>query len=147
METRGKKMEIYRHYLRTKHLKTTKQRDRIVEEFLRVHQHLTVEELLFRVRRQDASIGPATVYRALKLLIECGLASKREFGGGKARYEQGTDRHHDHLICVGCGKIVEFENEEIEKLQIKVCKKNKFHLAHHKMELYGTCCQCQRKGA
>ena len=140
------KLTEYHRHLKERGLKSTRQRDRIVETFFRKHQHLTVEELLERVRRQDPRIGHATVYRTLKLLTESGLAFKREFGGGRARFEQGTDRHHDHLICIHCGEIIEFENAAIERLQIKICRRNRFQLLNHKMELYGRCERCQRKG-
>jgi Fur family transcriptional regulator, ferric uptake regulator len=140
------KVESYNAYLSKKGLKSTKQRDTIVREFFKKHQHLTVEELWGRVRQQDPGIGYATVYRTLKLLTESGLALKREFGGGQARFEHITDHHHDHLICMDCGDIIEFENDEIEHLQEKVCRKHGFRLVHHKMELYGYCAKCHRKG-
>lgn len=140
------KTEIYGRYLAKKGLKSTRQRDLIVQEFFKKHQHLTVEELWGKTRKLDPKIGYATVYRTLKLLGECGLAMKREFGGGQARYEHVTDHHHDHLICVDCGEIIEFENDSIEQLQERVCRKHKFKLMNHKMELYGYCEDCSRKG-
>lgn len=136
------KVESYNDYLSRKRLKSTRQRDLIVREFFKKHQHLTVEELWTRVKQQDPKVGYATVYRTLKILTESGLALKREFGGGQARFEHVTDHHHDHLICLTCGNIIEFENGEIEELQEKVCRKHRFKLAHHKMELYGTCEKC-----
>lgn len=139
------KIENYRRYLKDQGLKTTKQRDLIVSEFFQKHQHLTVDELLDRVRKKDPTIGYATVYRTLKLLTDSGLAFKREFGGGKAKFEHLTDRHHDHLICVRCGDIIEFENHRIEELQEKVCRSYRFHLIHHKMELYGFCQKCRHR--
>lgn len=139
------KQEIYQRILRERGLKSTRQRDLILAEFFRKHHHFTVEELLEKVRRADHRIGYATVYRMLKLLTETGLALKREFGGGRARYEHVTDHHHDHLICIGCGEIIEFENDRIEELQEKVCRKHRFRLINHKMELYGYCQRCQEK--
>lgn len=136
------KVSIYEEYIAKKGLKSTRQRDLIVREFFKKHQHLTVEELWGRVKQQDPRIGYATVYRTLKLLTESGLAQKREFGGGQARFEHITDHHHDHLICLECGAIVEFENDDIEALQEKVCKKHRFTMTHHKMELYGYCEAC-----
>ncbi len=136
---------IYNDYLAKKGLKSTHQRDLIVQEFFKKHQHLTVEDLWARVRKLDVRIGYATVYRTLKLLTECGLALKREFGGGHALYEHTTGHHHDHLICLRCHTIVEFENEMIEELQERICKKHGFRLTNHKMELYGTCEKCSRK--
>jgi len=140
------KVESYNAYLARKGLKSTRQRDAIVREFFKKHQHLTVEELWGRVKQQDPKIGYATVYRTLKLLTESGLALKREFGGGQARFEHITDHHHDHLICLQCGNIIEFENDQIEELQERVCRKHHFKLVHHKMELYGYCEKCARKG-
>lgn len=141
------KVNIYNNYLAKKGLKSTRQRDVIVREFFKKHQHLTVEELWGRVRQQDSKIGYATVYRTLKLLTESGLAQKREFGDGQARFEHITEHHHDHLICLRCGIIIEFENDQIESLQEKVCRKHKFKLTHHKMELYGVCEKCSKTEA
>lgn len=140
-----KRMESYQNYLSVQGLKSTRQRDLIVEEFFREHEHLTVEELWVRVKRIDPKVGYATVYRTLKLLTESGLALKRDFGGGFSRFENTTGHHHDHLICLKCREITEFENETIETLQEKVCKKHKFKLLQHKMELYGTCEKCSKK--
>jgi Fur family ferric uptake transcriptional regulator len=140
------KVGSYNAYLARKGLKSTRQRDTIVREFFKKHQHLTVEELWGRVKQLDPKIGYATVYRTLKLLTESGLALKREFGGGQARFEHVTDHHHDHLICLQCSSIIEFENDQIEDLQERVCRKHRFKLVHHKMELYGYCEKCVRKG-
>ncbi len=126
-------------------LRHTQQRDVILGEFLRRHEHVTVEDLWHRVRKVDPAIGYATVYRTLKLFTECGIAYKREFGDAGARYEGTTEHHHDHMICTRCGKIIEFENEAIERLQEKVCRERSFQMRSHKMELYGLCQKCQRK--
>lgn len=132
-------------YLSERGLRHTQQRETILAEFLKRHEHVTVEELWYRVRRKDPAIGYATVYRALKLFTECGIANRREFGENSARYEGITSHHHDHLICTKCGKIIEFENEQIEKLQEKVCTQHSFRMSYHKMELYGLCRDCQKK--
>ena len=96
---------------------------------------------------KEPRIGYATVYRTLKLLKECGLAYERHFGDGVSRYEVAwDDEHHDHLICIDCGKIVEFEDEGIEKLQHDVAAKHGFTLVRHRLELYGMCPDCQAKG-
>lgn len=139
------KIASYHRYLKDRGLRSTRQRDLIVGEFFRRHQHLTVEELLEQVRRADTSIGFATVYRTLKLLTDSGLAWRREFGGGRSRYEHITEHHHDHLICTDCGRIMEFENDQIEALQARVCRKHRFRMTHHKMELYGLCEACCRR--
>jgi Fur family ferric uptake transcriptional regulator len=132
-------------YIERKGLKHTRQRTLIVETFFTLPGHVPVEELVTRVKERDSRISTATVYRTMKLLTECGLAVARQFGDG-TRYEAAADRnHHDHLICTGCGKIVEFENEEIEALQLRVAKRHGFEVVSHKMELYGHCPSCRRR--
>ena len=90
------------------------------------------------VRLTDEKISIATVYRTVKLFEEAGILEKHDFKGGKARYEQSPDEHHDHLIDVNSGEIIEFVNEEIEELQKKVAQKLGYKLVDHKLELYGT---------
>jgi len=130
-------------YMNKKGLRTTDQRKLIVETFFRSDNHVSIEELLAQVRIQDPRVGYATVYRTLKLLAECGVANERRFGDGLTRYELADDAsHHDHLICVECGDITEFEEPEIEELQEAVAKKYGFELRLHKHELYGVCPRC-----
>ena len=127
-------------YLRRHRLKTTHQRELIVDEFFRSTGHISVEDLLARVRNEKEHIGYATVYRTLKLLADCGLAAARQFGDGQTRYEVADETHHDHLICVQCGLILEFENDEIEKLQDEMALRlGGFKVVRHKLELYGLC--------
>lgn len=129
-------------YQRRHGLKTTNQRELIVDVFLRCSDHVSVEELLTRVRERSAKVGYATVYRTMKLLVEASLAAPRQFGDGQTRYEvSGAETpHHDHLICVQCGLILEFEDDEIEALQDKVAQRlGSFHIVRHKLELYGLC--------
>ena len=104
----------------------------------------SVEALYNEVKEVNPRIGYATVYRTMKLLTECGLAVERHFRDGEARYERAEEAHHDHLICESCGKIVEFEEEQIEKLQREVARRSGFELRGHKMELYGLCRDCRR---
>ncbi len=137
-------IEVLNRYIAEKGLKSTRQRNLIVESFFAAGGHLNVEQLLARVREQDRKVSAATVYRTMKLLTECGLAQPRHFGDGQTRYETAGD-HHDHLICTDCGLIVEFENDEIERLQLAVAKRHGFQVTNHKMELYGVCSKC-RKG-
>lgn len=127
-------------------LRTTDQRKLIVETFFRSPNHVSIEELLADVRRQDPKVGYATVYRTLKLLTECGVAFERKFGDGLTRYELADEEsHHDHLICVDCGTIVEFEEPRIEDLQEKIAARYGFMLKSHKHEMYGVCTACQKK--
>ena len=131
-------------YMDKKGLRSTDQRRLIVETFFRSQNHVSIEELLARVRTKDPRVGYATVYRTLKLLTECGVANERRFGDGLTRYELADDAsHHDHLICLECGDITEFEEPRIEELQERVGRKYGFILRSHKHELYGVCPKCQ----
>ena len=99
--------------------------------------HPDVDELYNRVSKIDPKISIATVYRTVKLFEEAGILTKHDFKGGKARYESMIESHHDHLIDVKTGEIIEFVDEEIEKLQKKVAEKYGYTLVDHKLELYG----------
>ena len=100
--------------------------------------HPDVDELHKRVSEVDSKISIATVYRTVKLFEESGIVEKHDFKGGKARYEQSPDEHHDHLIYINSGEIVEFVDRDIEKLQNEVAKKLGYKLVDHKLELYGS---------
>ncbi len=133
-------------YMAKKGLRSTDQRKLIVETFFRADNHVSIEELLAKVRAKDPRVGYATVYRTLKLLTECGVANERRFGDGLTRYELADDvTHHDHLICVECGDITEFEEPRIEELQDLVARVHGFELRSHKHELYGICAKCSAK--
>jgi Fur family ferric uptake transcriptional regulator len=133
-------------YMLKKGLRSTGQRRLILETFFESPNHVSIEELLAKVREQDSKVGYATVYRTLKLLSECGIAYERRFGDGLTRYElAGEHSHHDHLICVECGSITEFEDDRIEALQEKVAARYGYQLRSHKHELYGLCPQCQAR--
>jgi Fur family ferric uptake transcriptional regulator len=133
--------ERLKRYLDERGLRSTRQRDLIVDTFFKSHRHVNADELYRVVRKRDPHIGVATVYRTLRLLIESGVATARNFGGSQACYEI-VDHHHDHLICTGCGTIIEFENEAIEELQLEVANRHRFTITHHKLELYGLCGRC-----
>lgn len=136
--------EPWRAYLRKKRLKTTQQREAIVDAFLRSHGHVGLEDLLTSARKLNPGVGLATVYRTVKLLEEAGLAHARQFGSGQTLYEVAGQRaHHDHIICKQCHHIVEFESEEIEALQEKVAKRLGFNILHHRHEMFGLCEKAQ----
>jgi Fur family ferric uptake transcriptional regulator len=146
----GPSLDHFRELLQThmakKGLRSTDQRRLIVETFFRAPNHVSIEELLASVRAQDPKVGYATVYRTLKLLAECGVAFERRFGDGLTRYELADDHsHHDHLICVDCGEITEFEEPRIETLQEEIAATHGFELRSHKHEMYGVCPSCQKK--
>ena len=120
-----------------KGVKLTDQRRIIAKVMSESQDHPDVDELYNRVSKIDNKISIATVYRTVKLFDEAGIVAKHDFKGGKARYEQLNESHHDHLIDVKTGQIIEFVDEEIEKLQNKVAEKYGYKLVDHKLELYG----------
>lgn len=127
-------------YMSEKGLRTTEQRKLIVSTFFQADSHITIDELLDRVRSVDSRVGYATVYRTMRMLTEGGIASELHFGDGVTRYEVSDENsHHDHLICENCGLIVEFEEPLIEELQGRVANAHGFVVTHHKHELYGHC--------
>ena len=121
-----------------KGVKLTDQRKIIARVMSQSNDHPDVDELYNRVSKIDSKISIATVYRTVKLFEEFGILAKHEFKGGKARYEELNESHHDHLIDIKSGKIIEFVDEEIEKLQKKVADKYGYELVDHKLELYGV---------
>ncbi len=138
-------MRLFEQALRERGLKSTSQRDDIGRAFFGAGEHLSVEELHGAVKKVNPRVGYATVYRTLKLLKECGLAAERHFDDGQARYEptQDEEQHHDHIICERCGKIVEFNSQELEKLQERIARFLGFVVSRHRMELYGICAECR----
>jgi Fur family ferric uptake transcriptional regulator len=138
--------EVLARFMAERGLKSTRQRSLIIDTFFQVDGHLSVEDVWEKVRALDRRVSVATVYRTMKLLSESGLAHARNFGDGQTRYEAAVGReHHDHLICTRCGTIVEFENDQIERLQAAVARRHGFVVSSHKMELYGLCKSCQRE--
>ena len=121
-----------------KGLKLTDQRKLIAQIMSGSQDHPNVDELYKRVSKIDSKISIATVYRTVKLFEEFGILTKHEFKGEKARYEELNESHHDHLIDVKTGEIIEFVDEDIEKLQEKVAEKYGYELVDHKLELYGV---------
>ncbi len=133
-------------YVTSNGLKFTPQRRLIAEVFLKQTGHLSTEELYDKVRREDPSIGQATVYRTLKLFSDAGLAKEVHFGDGMTRYENTDETmHHDHLICIACGKQVEFLDAEIEFLLDLVRVRNGFKLSSQQLFLYGFWPACRYK--
>ena len=131
--------------VKQKGLKYTEQREIVLNILLTAKEHLTAEEVYNQIKKEyhDSNIGIATVYRALSFLEEVDLIASITFGTDGKKYESNAKSHHDHLICTECGKIIEFIDEEIEKRQDKIAKKNNFRITSHSMQLYGTCSECQ----
>ena len=119
-------------------MKMTEQRRVIARVLSEARDHPDVEELFRRSAAVDDNISIATVYRTVRLFEEAGLLDRHDFGDGRARYEESSDDHHDHLIDVQSGKVIEFHDEEVEELQRKIAEKHGFKLVDHRMELYGV---------
>lgn len=132
-------------YIAERGLKQSRQRDAVAEAFFTHPGHVSADELVSLARALDRRVSVATVYRTLKLLGESGLAVARNFGEGQTRWESAIGRaHHDHLVCTGCGAILEFANDEIERLQTLVARRHGFQVESHRLELYGRCAACRR---
>ena len=121
-----------------KGVKLTDQRRVIAQVMSESSDHPNVDELYNRVSKIDSKISIATVYRTVKLFEEANIIAKHDFKGGKSRYEQTTEEHHDHLIDINTGEIIEFVDNDIEKLQTKVAEKFGYKLVDHRLELYGS---------
>jgi Fur family transcriptional regulator, ferric uptake regulator len=134
-------MEAFYLRLQEAGLKSTRQRDLIVERFFRLDKHISADELLEDVREHQPRIGYATVYRTLKLLVEQGFALPKDFGDGQTRYDpiHNQDPSHDHLICIDCRKIVEFSDEELNAKLHEVARGMQYQIRRKKLELYVEC--------
>jgi Fur family ferric uptake transcriptional regulator len=140
------KKKIFNDFAMSKGLRSTRQRDIILDIFLSTHQHISIEELYFKVKSSNPGVGHATVYRTLKLFVESGLAREVLLHDGQTRYEHIiAGEHHDHLVCTNCNSIVEFENETIEMLQNEIAERHGFQIKSHKMEIYGLCAACRQQ--
>jgi Fur family ferric uptake transcriptional regulator len=136
--------ETLRRYLKTKGLRATRQREVVLEAFVGEDSHISVEELYERIRQRDPRVGHATVYRSMNLFVDAGIAKERRFHEGRVRYERGVNvGHHDHLVCLQCGDIQEFEDPTIEKIQSEIAGTRGFQVRYHRLELYGFCSRCQ----
>jgi Fur family ferric uptake transcriptional regulator len=149
MEKSGHKFQWFweslEQHLAKAQLKQSRQRNAIIEEFLKLDSHVSAEELHARLKSTEHNPGLATVYRTLNLLKEAGLVDQKQFADGKAVFEVlDPDAHHDHLICVACHKVQEFSNDDIELLQKQVAQRYKFKLTYHSLDLFGYCSACQK---
>lgn len=121
-----------------KGMKMTEQRRIIARVLSAANDHPDVEEVYRRASKLDPKISIATVYRTVRLFQEANIVERHDFGNGRSRYEEATDEHHDHLIDIQSGKVIEFQNAEIEDLQEKIAKKHGMKLVGHRLELYGV---------
>jgi len=115
----------------------------IIGVFLGTEEHITLEEMLDLLREEDYDFEPRFVKQCMNRMVDLGFAQKTQFEGQPIRYEhRHLGKHHDHLICTKCGKIVEFADETMERLQIDIAARSGFHMLQHRMDIYGLCSQC-----
>jgi Fur family ferric uptake transcriptional regulator len=138
--------KILREHLARLGLKQSSLRDTILRIFLASNEHLSTEKLYRLVKEQDPTIGYTTVYRALKLFVECGVAAEIEFRDGITRYEHRLNRrNHHHLVCTRCGNSVEFFSPEVEAVEQRIGQEFQFAVTGHSFQIYGICHACQSK--
>jgi len=141
----GQDLNQIKKVVRNIGLKVTQQRLLILETILKGRTHVTAQEVYEAVARRAPDIGFATVYRFLRTLCQHNYMTEVRMGGLPARYEWANKKHHDHLTCVRCRRICEFENQEIESLQLKIAGQLGFILTSHILEMFGICPECQTK--
>lgn len=140
---------LFRRYLKDHGLPITQQREAVAAVVFESTEHLSVEEIEARLRKSGDRIGKATIYRTLDLLVRSRLVAEHNFGEGFKRYEHRLSREplHEHLICLECGKVTEFQSWEVQDVQNRITAKHGFKAIRHKLEIYGLCRECQEAGA
>jgi Fur family ferric uptake transcriptional regulator len=144
MKVVSPELHVFLEYLEQKKLKFTPHRELILATFLDNEGHRSVEDIYHSVREKDPRVGYTTVYRTMKLLVDCGLAQAIDLADGVTRYEHLYNHdHHDHMICTECGTSIEFFNEEIEALQDSASAHLDFKVTDHRLQIYGLCHNCR----
>jgi Fur family transcriptional regulator, ferric uptake regulator len=139
-------LERFRRFLRDHRLPVTRQRDLVAQTVLLAEDHLSVEGIRRRLREKGERVGTATVYRTLDVLVESGLVRAHDFGEGFKRYEpMPAQAHHEHLICERCGRVVEFQNERLERMLPVIADEHAFQHDRHRVEIYGVCRECRQR--
>jgi len=124
----------------------TTQREQVAEVLFAAGGHQSVEDIEKLLRGRDLHVGKATIYRTLDLLADSGMIIERDFGEGFRRYERVPGHpHHEHLICLRCGKVVEFQNDRLERMKALIADEYGFQHSHHRLEIYGVCRECQQR--
>jgi Fur family ferric uptake transcriptional regulator len=137
--------ERFLKFLRDNGYLVTRQRRRIAEVIFISKGHLSVEDIQALLRERKISASIASIYRTLDVLIKSGLVVQHRFGKRFKRFEAlREDKHHDHLICTNCNRVLEFKNDAIEKLQLQVARKHNFAITSHKLDIYGLCSKCAK---
>jgi Fur family ferric uptake transcriptional regulator len=139
-------LDAFRRFLRERSLPVTTQREQVAEALFAAGGHLSVEDVEQLLRGRDLHVGKATIYRTLDLLADSGMIVERDFGEGFRRYERVPGHpHHEHLICLRCGKVVEFQNDRLERMKSLIADEYGFQHLHHRLEIYGVCRECQQR--
>jgi Fur family ferric uptake transcriptional regulator len=139
-------LERFRRFLRDHRLPVTRQRDLVAQTVLLAEDHLSVDGIRRRLREKGEQVGTATVYRTLDALLESGLVRAHDFGEGFKRYEpMPAQAHHEHLICERCGRVVEFQNERLERMLPIIADEHGFQHNRHRVEIYGVCRECRQR--
>lgn len=142
--SRGEGLEGFRKYLRAFNHPVTPQRLHVAEVLFGTHRHVSAEEILEQLEADGHTVGKATVYRTLELLLTAGLIREHDFGDGFKRYEPLPTRpRHEHLVCTACGKVIEFESRAIDRVADEIAALHRFYPTHHKVEFYGLCEDCK----
>lgn len=137
---------VFRQYLKKKGMLRSKQREKILDIFLKTEEHPTIDDLYNLVKKEDPKIGLATVYRTMEVIYDAGLARKVGFGDGIKHYEHKyKHQHHYHLICLKCGKVIEVTSSKLEEIQKQLAKKHDFTITRATMRLFGICKTCKRR--
>jgi Fur family ferric uptake transcriptional regulator len=138
--------ERFRAFLATRKLRMTGEREELLAAIFHAPRHFEAEDLIRTLKQREGRVSRATVYRTLSLLEECGILRKSLFGHNRHFFESVVGRrHHDHLVCIRCGKIQEFEESRIENLQEEICNQNGFKIVDHVHEIFGVCSPCAQK--
>jgi Fur family ferric uptake transcriptional regulator len=142
-------IRLFGRYLREQGLPVTHQREAVADVVFTSTEHLSVDDIERRLRERGDRIGKATIYRTLDLLVRSRLAEEHDFGEGFKRYEHRLSRQpvHEHLICLECGKVIEFQSDEVQGVEARVQVEHGFLPARHRLEIYGLCRQCCDRGA
>ncbi len=139
--------EVFSDFLRRKGLKLTRERKLILEEVFTHHGHFDIDDLYFTIRGKGLRVSKSSIYRTIPLLLESGLVEEVKTVERQAHYEHTYGhRHHDHLVCISCGRVIEFHSPEIERLQETICRRNRFRSVRHVLEIQGYCRGCNGEG-
>lgn len=136
---------LLHNYLRQNNLKKSLLREQILDEIIQLNQHFTIDFLALQLKKKQLQIGQATIYRAMKLFCASEICQPLTLQDGSVQYELASPTHHDHLVCLKCGKIIEIYNPKIEALQKEIALLYHFKLLKHRLDMYGFCSLCQKE--